>query len=54
MRICDLLRARETGETNKAKRHQIECNEDALVELPGAWIPVRLEHNGYPTALRKA
>lgn len=38
----------------KAKLHQIECNEDELVELPDAWIPVRLEHDEYQTPLRKS
>lgn len=38
----------------KAKLHQIECNEDELVDHPDGWIPVRLEHNEYQTPLRKA
>lgn len=38
----------------KAKLHQIECNEDEVLELPEDWIPVRLEHNEYATPNRKA
>lgn len=38
----------------KAKLHQIECDEDKLVELPDAWIPVRLGHNDCQVPLRKA
>ncbi len=38
----------------KAKLHTIECDEEDLIELPEAWIPVRLDHNGYATRARKA
>jgi len=38
----------------KAKLHMIECDEEDLIELPDAWIPVRLEHNGYATPSCKA
>ena len=38
----------------KAKLHQIECDEDELLEIPDTWIPVRLEHNEFATPERKA
>ncbi len=38
----------------KAKLHSIECDEEDLIDLPEIWIPVRLEHNGYATPVRKA
>ena len=38
----------------KAKLHTLECDEEDLIELPDAWIPVRLEHNSYATPSRKA
>lgn len=37
-----------------AKLHQIECDEDELLEFPEDWIPVRLEHNECATSNRKA
>ncbi len=38
----------------KARLHQIECDEDELLEILDTWIPVRLEHNECATPGRKA
>jgi len=38
----------------KAKLHTLECDEKDLIELPDHWIPVRLDHNVYPTRSHKA
>ena len=38
----------------KVKLHEIECDEDDLLEIPESWIPVRLEPNGYAMPHRKA
>ncbi len=38
----------------KVKLHEIDCDENELLDIPETWIPVRLEHNGYATPPRKA
>lgn len=52
--FLDPLGTAPTGILMKVKLHEVECDEDELLEIPEAWIPVRLEHNGYATPRRKA
>ncbi|HEY7588210.1 MAG TPA: hypothetical protein VIB49_05635 [Thermoplasmata archaeon] len=34
--------------------HEIECDEDELLEIPKNWIHIRLELNGYAASFREA
>lgn len=38
----------------KVRLHEIDCDDDELLDFPGNGIPAGLEHNGYATPPRKA
>lgn len=53
-RLPSCSRKLGAGTRLKVMLHEIECDEDELLEIPKNWIHIRLELNGYAASFREA